>query len=95
MLTPDWRSMIPGAYTRTELLCSGRSIEKRLRGEGYIPKISCLSKCHDGDTSQITCVDLAEAVRAGDMFACLELDKIAESFLFLLLIYWRLREWIP
>ena len=80
MLVPDWRSLLPGGYTRTELLCSGRSIEKRLRGEGYIPKISSLSKCHGGDMSQITCVDLAEAVRAGDMFACVELDKIAESF---------------
>lgn len=30
--------------------------------------------------SRITCADLAEAARAGDMFACVELDKIAESF---------------
>ena len=30
--------------------------------------------------SIITCADLAEAARAGDMFACVELDKIAESF---------------
>ena len=29
---------------------------------------------------RITCADLAEAARAGDMFACVELDKIAESF---------------
>ena len=80
MLVPDWRSLLPGGYTRTELLCSGRSIEKRLRSEGYIPKISSLSRCHGGDIGRITCVDLAEAVRAGDMFACVELDKIAESF---------------
>ena len=30
--------------------------------------------------SRITCADLAEAARAGDTFACVELDKIAESF---------------
>lgn len=80
MLVPDWRSLIPGSYTRTELLCSGLSIEKRLRGERYIPNISSLSKYYDGDMSRITCADLAEAARAGDMFACVELDKIAESF---------------
>lgn len=80
MLVPDWRSLIPGAYTRTELLCSGKSIEKRLRSEGYIPKISSLSKYHNGDMSQMTCMDLAAAVRDGDMFACVELDKITETF---------------
>lgn len=54
MLVPDWRSLIPGSYTRTELLCSGLSIEKRLRGERYIPNISSLSKYYDGDMSRIT-----------------------------------------
>lgn len=69
-----------GACTRTELICSGRSIENRLRQKGYIPKNSVLAACHDGDIQKVTCMDLAEAVKAGDSFAVDELDRIAGTF---------------
>jgi len=80
MLVPDWTSALPGAYTRTELICSGRSIETRLRQEGYIPGDSILTGKHDGDRTQISCQDLAEAVKAGDGFANAELDRIGQTF---------------
>ena len=80
MLVPDWTSDIPGAYTRTELICSGRNIENRLRQDGYIPEDSALASCHGGNPGQITCRNLADAVRAGDRFAEEELDRIARTF---------------
>lgn len=80
MLVPDWTSDIPGACTRTELLCSGMSIEKRLRTAGYIPEDSLMATYHHGDMRRIACSDLAEAVRADDPFACGELDRIARTF---------------
>lgn len=80
MFVPDWTSEIPGAYTRTELICSGKSIEKRLRTPGYIPSDSLLAVHHNKDIEQMTCADLAQAVRARDAFAMAELDRIAQTF---------------
>ena len=39
---PDWRDSRPGAMTRLELICSGKSIEKRLNTPGYAAGGSCL-----------------------------------------------------
>ena len=75
-LIPDWESTEPGAMTRLELICSGRSIETRLNKPGYVPASSKLSE----QTERITCQDLAEGVKNGDTFCCEELDRIASSF---------------
>ena len=79
-LVPDWRGDQPGAYTRMELLVSGRSIARRLREPGYVPADSTLSALCGGDVSSLSALELGQAVRAGDAFACRELDRIAESF---------------
>ncbi len=73
---PDWTKGKPGEKTRLELLCSGRSIERRINSMGYIPERSFLRQ----KTGWITCKDLAEGARAGDIFCLEELDKIAAAF---------------
>lgn len=60
---------------RLEQFCSGRSIERRLKKEGYIPQSSILH-----GKKNVTCEELAEAVRKNDEFAAGELDKIAYTF---------------
>lgn len=75
---PDWRSREPGARTRLELICSGKSIEERLNTPGYVPPGSYLQE--KGTQGRITCPDLAEGVRKGDCFCTAELDRIAGTF---------------
>ena len=75
-LVPDWTSTAPGAYTRMELLCSGRSIARRLSSPGYVPADSLLFSMGP----ERSAIELGEAVRQGDAFACGELDRIVESF---------------
>lgn len=75
-LIPDWQSSTPGAMTRLELICSGRSIETRLNQPGYVPEGSSL--CKKGE--RITCQDLGDGVKAEDTFCMEELDRIASSF---------------
>lgn len=73
---PDWTVSQPGALTKLELICSGKSIEKRLNRSGYIPQGSILLK----ETDYITCKHLAQGVLAQDSFSMAELDKIANTF---------------
>lgn len=73
---PDWRSREPGAGTRLELICSGKSIEERLNIPGYVPAGSFLR----GEAGRITCPHLAEGVGRGDCFCMEELDRIAGTF---------------
>ena len=75
-LIPDWQSSTPGAMTRLELICSGRSIETRLNRPGYVPESSSLYKAGE----RITCQDLGDGVKAEDTFCMEELDRIASSF---------------
>lgn len=77
---PDWTSKMVGRPIRMELLCSGRSIEKRLQTPGYVPPTSLLFEKEKGDISCITCVSLAEGVRQKDAFSVEELNHITESF---------------
>jgi glucokinase len=79
-LVPDWRGKKPGAYTRMELLVSGRSIARRLQEAGYVPESSLLYQNCDSDISTLTALELGQAVREGDAFAVAELDRIVESF---------------
>lgn len=76
-LIPDWRSDKPGAVTRLELICSGRSIENRLNEDGYVPQDCFLGRISG---RRIMCTDLADGVKAEDAFCCEELDRIASSF---------------
>ncbi|MCD8171139.1 MAG: ROK family protein, partial [Clostridiales bacterium] len=73
---PDWRDSRPGAMTRLELICSGKSIEKRLNTPGYVAGESCL----EPGNGWVSCADLAEGAGAGDLFCCQELDRIARTF---------------
>lgn len=75
---PDWRSSEPGAKTRLELICSGKSIEERLNQPGYVPAQSCLFL--KAGTERITCPDMANGVREGDGFCADELERIARTF---------------
>ena len=72
---PDWTSEEPHKAEIIENLCSGWSIEKRLRMPGYIPEESVLFPKQAG----ITTKDLAEAARDGDAFALTEVDYVAEA----------------
>ena len=81
-LIPDWQSSTPGAMTRLELICSGRSIETRLNRPGYVPESSSLYKAGE----RITCQDLGDGVKAEDTFCMEELDRIASED-----SYWRRR----
>ncbi len=74
---PDWRGNTCNVMTRLELICSGRSIEERLNKAGYIPGTSCLYR---KEGRNITCQELAEGARRGDVFCKEELNKIAGSF---------------
>lgn len=73
---PDWTATQPGAFTKLELLCSGKSIEKRLNKSGYIPQGSILLK----EAGNVTCKHLAQGVLAQDSFCMEELDKVANTF---------------
>jgi glucokinase len=73
---PDWTSEHPGAVTKVENICAGPAIVARLNRKNYVPASSILSTI----SAKITSFDLQKAVEQKDTFACLELDRIAESF---------------
>lgn len=75
---PDWTQGKPGAADKLEHLCSGWSIERRLR-RGPVPPSSALQRLCGGRTEAITCAMLGEAASQGDAFAVAELDRIAYS----------------
>lgn len=76
---PDFTSDTPGAAEKLEHLCSGWSIEKRMRS---IPKLESGSplavRCND-DPARITCSLLAEAAREGDPAALDEIERVAAT----------------
>jgi glucokinase len=76
---PDWTSPSPGATDKLEHLCSGWSIERRLRASAVLEPATPLSKRCGGDPQRITCAILADAARDGDDFACGVIDQIAQS----------------
>jgi len=74
---PDWTAKEPGVAQKAELLCSGWSIERRLR-EGPAPeKGTPLDTLSGGSPESITCAMLAEAARQGDARALGEIDRVA------------------
>ena len=76
---PDWTTSIPGQAKKVEDLCSGWSIESRLRTKNYVPPGSLLLELAGRDPNNINCQMLADAARAGDEFALAEIDNIAKS----------------
>ena len=76
---PDWTADVPGAAEKLELICSGWSIEKRLRRPGYVPDQSALLRLCGGDIGNITCGMLGAAAGSGDAFALEEIDRVARS----------------
>ncbi len=76
---PDWTVPEPGAADKLEHLCSGWSIEKRLRAGMDLEPGSPLHALCGGDNQRITCALVAEAARQGDA-RCLEaVDRVAQT----------------
>jgi glucokinase len=77
---PDWSSAELGRENKLENICSGWSIERRLRTPGYVARESALMTLCAGQVSALTCAMLGEAARRGDAFATAEIDRIARSY---------------
>jgi glucokinase len=77
---PDWTAESPGRENKLENLCSGWSIERRLRRPGYVARGSELMTMCQGEISSLTCAMLGEAARRGDAFATAEIDRVARSY---------------
>ncbi|MCC6697786.1 MAG: ROK family protein, partial [Candidatus Hydrogenedentes bacterium] len=76
---PDFTSSEPGAKNKLENLCSGWSIEKRLRATSLLDVGTPLfTKCA-GDPRRITCGLLGEAAYEGDRFANDAIDCVAQA----------------
>jgi glucokinase len=76
---PDWTNSDPGKAEKIENLCSGWSIEARLRSPGYVPESSILFRTVESDINQLNARMLADAARKGDNFALQEIDRVAYS----------------
>jgi glucokinase len=77
---PDWTAKEPGKKEKTENICCGWAIERRLRSAGYVPKDSALTELCGGDASKLDCGMLGQAARRGDAFALSEIDRVAYSY---------------
>jgi len=77
---PDWTVKEPGKKEKTENICCGLGIERRLRSEGYVPGDSALFQMCGGDVSGLNCNMLGQAARQGDAFALSEIDRVAYSY---------------
>ncbi len=76
---PDWTAASPGAAEKVENLCSGWSIERRLRACEDIRPGTVFWKLVNGDRNSITCAHWGEAIRQGDAVALRELDRTAQG----------------
>lgn len=76
---PDWTRPVPGAAEKLENLCSGWSIERRVRASARLEANSPLAALCGGDRERITCAMLADAARQGDAEALDEIARVAES----------------
>jgi len=79
MYVPDWTSGAPGAADKLENLCSGWSIERKLRATAPLDPDRPLYTLTGGNRENITCAILAEAARQGDTFALESIDKAAHA----------------
>jgi glucokinase len=76
---PDWTAAQPGARRKVEDMCSGWSIERRLRTQGYVPNGSLLLELCGGKRETLRCAMLEKAARQGDPFALAEIERTADS----------------
>ncbi len=76
---PDWTRDERGAADKLENVCSGWSIERRLRARADIQPGSPLSTLSGGDTGTLTCAMLGEAARMGDPVASEELAHVGNA----------------
>jgi len=76
---PDWTADEPGKTQKLELLCSGWSIEKRIRAWSDLLPDSPLWNLCGGKAERLTAPILAEAARQGDQRACREIESVAET----------------
>jgi glucokinase len=76
---PDWTSHVCGAEERLENLCSGLSIERRLRASQDIPASSLLLAYCQGNTKLIDCSMLYRAAAAGDAYALKEINQVGTT----------------
>ncbi len=74
---PDWTADTPGAARKLEDLCSGWSIERRMRTLPRLEPGTPLAELTDGDPGRITCAILGEAARRGDPVAKEEIGRVA------------------
>lgn len=76
---PDWTANTPGAAGKVENLCSGWSIERRLRNASHIAPDSPLGRFCSGRPETITCSMVGEAARLGDAAALEEIERTAQG----------------
>ncbi|MBR1672068.1 MAG: ROK family protein [Fretibacterium sp.] len=76
---PDWTAQAPGAGAKLEDLCSGWAIDRRLRGEGYVPEGSLLMELCGGNRPALDARLLGTAAHQNDPFALEELDRVARG----------------
>lgn len=76
----DWASEKQYGIEKTENMCSGWAIERRLRQNGYVPSNSVLMLLCGGDVALLDCRMLGKAAKAGDLFALAEIDRVAFSY---------------
>lgn len=74
---PDWTGT-PGAADKLENLCSGWSIERRIRALQLTPDTPLWRLC-GGKAETLTCATLAEAARQGDSVAMAEVEHVAQT----------------
>ena len=79
MQVPDWTSDTPGAATILENICSGWSIERRVRKWPPPPDGTPLAELCEGNPESFDCPMLARAAEEGDALAHDEIERIAES----------------
>jgi len=76
---PDWTADAPGRADKLENLCSGWSIERRIRGWADLDPATSLGHCCGGDPARLTCALLADAARQGDPRALEEIHRVAQT----------------
>ena len=76
---PDWTAGTAGAADKLEHLCSGWSIEKRLRASARLDAGTPLFALCDGDPGRITTTLLGRAAAEGDVLALDAIQRVAES----------------
>jgi len=76
---PDWTAGKAGNADKLENLCSGWSIEKRLRAAAQLSGQTPLARLCEGDPQRITTPLLAEAARQGDATALRAIEEVAAS----------------